>query len=156
MKERRFCLSKRSRDLDPTDTGSLLVFLQIQQQLTETLLARSAGTALGSLAGDVDQFRNTFPAGAAGRGVLPVGKELFGLGLCLCAELVGLVVVGDVEVVDVFSGFLDGRVLLLFGDLGAAGDFRITLLAPFPGDSSTLERGRSGIREWRRRLCNVG
>lgn len=48
-------------------------------------------------------------------------------------QLVGLVVVRNVKVIDIFLGLLNSRLLLFFGDLRAACNVRISSFAPFPG-----------------------
>lgn len=51
--------------------------------------------------------------------------------MSLAAELVGLVVVGNVEIVDVFTSLLDRRFLLLVRDLCTAGNVCVSSLTPF-------------------------
>lgn len=121
----------KANHLDSARAGSLLVFSEVEQQFAETLLSGAAGTARGALAGYINQLSNALPAGTTGGGVLPVGKELFGLSAGVGAVLIGLVVVGNVEVINVLLCLLDCAVLLFGGDFCTAGDLSITLLAPF-------------------------
>lgn len=123
-----------------------MILLQIHQHLAESLLARAARAAAGALARDVNQLGDALPAGAAGGGIFPVGEELLGIGAGLRAQLVGLVVVGDVEIVDVLVGLLDRRFLLLLGELGAAGDVGVASRAPFPDTISSPSGAGSGCR----------
>ena len=125
-----FPLASLLRNLDSTDTRCVLVLSQIKQHFAETLLARSASTTSGALAGDINQFGNTLPAGTTCRSILSVGKELLSICTCLAAKLVGLVVVGNVEVVNVLAGLLDCRFLLLVRNLCAVGNVCVSSLAP--------------------------
>jgi hypothetical protein len=127
----------KANHLYSAGAGSLLVFSEVDQQFTETLLAGAAGTARGALARYINQLSNALPASATRRCILPVREELFGLGAGVGAVLIGLVVVGNVEVVNILLCLLDGTGLLLGGDLCTAGDLRITLLAPFTEDGKT-------------------
>lgn len=127
----------KANHLDSAGARSLLVFSEVDQQFTETLLSGAAGTARGALARYINQLSNALPAGASGGGVLPVGEELFGLGAGVGAVLIGLIVVGNVEVVNILLCLFDSTVLLLGGDLGTAGNLRITLFAPFAENSKT-------------------
>ena len=121
----------KANHLDSAGAGGLLVFSEVDQQFTEALLSGAAGTARGALARYINQLSNALPAGASGGGVLPVGEELFGLGAGVGAVLIGLIVVGNVEVVNILLCLLDSTILLLGGDLCTAGDLSITLFAPF-------------------------
>ena len=117
-----------------------MVFLKIEQQLPETFFARSAGAAPRTLAGDVNQLCDTLPARTARRSILAVSKELLSLSAGLETELVGFVVVGDVEVVDVLAGFLDGAFLLFVRNFTASGNICITLFTPLPTERTRLVR----------------
>lgn len=86
-------LSYHAVYLDSAGAGGFLIFPQVKQQFTETLLARTTGTANRALARDINQLGNAFPASATGGGVLAVGQELFSLGAGLSAVLVSLIVV---------------------------------------------------------------
>jgi hypothetical protein len=79
--------------LDTGRSRGLLVLPQVDQQLTEALLSRAAGTACGALARNIDQLGNALPASATSRGIFPVRKELLSFGASLRAVLVCLVVV---------------------------------------------------------------
>lgn len=132
--------------LNPTDSRRILILLQIHQHLAESLLARAARAAAAALARDVNQLGDALPAGAAGGGIFPVGEELLGVGAGLRAQLVGLVVVRDVEIVDVLVGLLDRRFLLLLGELDTAGDVGVASRAPFPGAISSPSGAGRGCR----------
>ena len=119
-----------TKNLNSTDTRRTLVLSQIKQQFTEPLLTRAASTTPSAFAGNIDQLGNTLPAGAACGGVLTVGEELFGVSVGLGAELVGLIVVRNIEIVDVFTSLLDVRFLLLVRDLGTAGNVCVSSLTP--------------------------
>ena len=122
----------KQNNLDSASTGSFLVFAQVNQQLTETFLARSTGTASGTFARHIDQLGNTLPAGAAGGGVFTIGQELFSLGTGLGTVFVCLIVIGNIEVVNVLASLLDGRFLLLIRNLCATGNLGVSFFAPFP------------------------
>jgi hypothetical protein len=124
-------ISKKRDILNSSGTGSTLIFPEADQQFTESLLARTTATTRGALARHIHQLGDALPAGTTGRGILAVGHELLGLGAGLRSGLVGLVVVGNVEVVDVLVGLLGGRFFLLVRDLCAAGNFGVALLTPF-------------------------
>jgi hypothetical protein len=126
-----FVINSPASNLNSTNTRCTLVLSQVKQQFTETLLARTTSTTPGAFAGNINQLRNTVPAGASRGRILPVGEELLSIGVSLAAELVGLVVVGNVEVVDIFAGLLDRRFLLLVRDLCTAGNVCVSSLTPF-------------------------
>lgn len=119
-----------TKNLNSTDARRTLVLSQIKQQFTESLLARAASTTPSALAGNIDQLGNALPAGAACGGVLTVGEKLFGISVGLGTELVGLVVIRNVEIIDVFTGLLNVRFLLLVRDLGTAGNVCVSSLTP--------------------------
>lgn len=121
----------KANHLDTAGAWSFLVLPEIDQQLAETLLSGATGAARGALARNINQLSNALPAGTSGGGILSVGKELLSFGTGVRTVLIGLVVIGNVEVVNVFLRLLDGGVLLLSRDLCTAGDLSITLLAPF-------------------------
>lgn len=129
------------RNLDSADTRCVLVLPQIKQHFAETLFARSASTTPGALAGDINQLGNTLPAGTTCGGILPVGKELLSIGARLTAKLVGLVVVGNVEVVNVLAGLLDCCFLLLVRNLCTAGNVCVSSLAPLSIAVKTVRLG---------------
>ena len=118
-------------NLDTRHPWSILVFLKIQQHLSEALLARPTRTALQPLPTDINQFRNALPARASHSSVFTVGKEL----LCLLAgalpRLVRALVVRFVVVVYVLLGLLDGLSFAFFRGFGAAGEFGVAFRAPF-------------------------
>lgn len=55
---------------------------------------------------------------------------MFGISVGLGTELVGLVVIRNVEIIDVFTGLLNVRFLLLVRDLGTAGNVCVSSLTP--------------------------
>lgn len=113
------------------DTRCVLVLPQVKQNFTETFLARSTSTTPRTFAGNINQLRNTLPAGASRGGILPVGKELLSVGAGLGAKLVSLVVVRNVEVVNVFAGLLNRRFFLFVRDFCAADNVCVSSLTPF-------------------------
>lgn len=118
--------------LNTTDTWSILVLPEIDQQLTEALLARSARSAPRTFAGNIDQLRNAFPASTTGGCVLAVSKELLRICPGLTTEFVGLVVIRDVEVIDIFARLLDCGFFFLVRNLSTSGYLCVSLCAPFP------------------------
>lgn len=119
---------------------SVGIFSQIKQELTEALLSRTAGTTFDALAGHIDQFRDSLPAGTTGRSVFSVGKEFFGLGAGLGAGLVRAIAVRHIKVVNILLGFLNRGGLLLRGRLGSSGEISVSARSPVP-------RGRDALAE---------
>lgn len=124
--------------LDTAGARGLLILPEAEQKLTETFLARAAGTASGALARNVDQLGDALPRGATSGGILTAGQELFGLGTGLGLLLVDLVVVGTVKLVEIPLRLRDGGGLLLCRNLGTTGDIGVSLLAP---QTKPIERG---------------
>ena len=106
--------------LHSSRTRSIGVFPQVQQNLAEALLSRTASATLRTLARYIHQLCDTFPASSAGRCVFSVGEEFLGFLAGLGASLIGAVAVGYVKVIDVFLCFLDGGCFLFGGGLGSA------------------------------------
>lgn len=119
-------------NLDSRGTWGICILSQVEKHLAEALLARATGTTFNTFARDINQLCNAFPARAAGRGVLSVGKELLCLGAGLTASLVGAVSVRLVKVIDVFLGFLYRGSLLFCGFLGATRQIGVSAASPFP------------------------
>lgn len=129
------CVSLRSpADLNPRRAGRLLVLPQIDQQLPELRLPRSRRTTARSLSCEIHELRDTIPARAPGRGVLPVLEELLGLAPGLRHRLLFLVVVVVVEVVDGAVRGFDGLGFLVGADLVAVLEGEIAALAPLADD----------------------
>lgn len=105
---------------------SLFILPQPCQHFAETLLSRARGTALSSLASDIDQLRNAVPAGSAGNGILAIGQELLSFLASLGNALLLFGVVILVKVIDVLLRLLDsllalgGELLLSLFDLSIA------------------------------------
>lgn len=124
--------------LDTAGARGLLILPETEQNLTETLLARAAGTAGGALARNVNQLGDALPRGTTSGGILAAGKELFGLGTGLVLLFVDLVVVGTVKLVDILLRLRDGGGLLLCRNLGTTGELGVSLLTP---QTKSIERG---------------
>lgn len=119
-------------------TWRLLILSQAREQLTETLLSGTSRTALGTLAGNVNDLRDALPAGATRRGVLAVLEELFGVLASLVNGLLLLVVVVLIEFVNVLLRLLDRLGALLCKLLGPLGVLLIPLLPPLLNDLGFL------------------
>ena len=59
----------------------------------------------------------------------------------LSAKLIDLVVVGNVEIIDIFTGLLDGGFLLFARYFRATGEFGVSLFAPFSAKTRILALG---------------
>lgn len=124
--------------LDTAGARGLLILPETEQNLTETLLARAAGTASGALTRNVDQLGDALPRGTTSGGILTAGQELVGLGTGLGLLLVDLVVVGTVKLVDILLRLRDGGGLLLCRNIGTTGELGVSLLTP---QTKSIERG---------------
>ena len=113
-------------------TRSLLILLQSGQELSESLFASPRGPAFGTLATEIHQLRNAFPARASGTSVFPVSKELVCLLTGLVNRLFLFVVVVVVEVVDGGLCSFYSLLLLLVCLFCPVGECKITTLTPFP------------------------
>lgn len=123
--------------LDTASARRLLILPETEQNLTEALLARAAGTASGALTRNVDQLGDALPRGTTRGSIFTAGQELFGLGTGLGLLLVDLVVIGTVKLVDILLRLRDCGGLLLCGNLGTTGEFGIPLLTP---QAKSMER----------------
>ena len=96
-------------------TRRLLILLQAHQQLPKLRLLTTTRTPTGPLPTQIHQLRNTLPARATSRRILPTLQELLGLAAGGGNALLLLGVVVLVEVVDVLLGCLDCLCLALGG-----------------------------------------
>ncbi len=137
------CSHSRSRSpclasyhLDTPRPRRILVILQIQQDLPHLLLGAPLPTASLPLPTQIRQFRNSLPARPARGGILAILDEIGGLACGLGLLLVGLAVVGVVEVVDVAARLGNCFGFFCGGGGVAAGEVGVTLFAPFSGRRS--------------------
>lgn len=78
----------------------------------------------------ITELGNSFPGRAAGRGIFPLGQELFCFFVDLFPGPVDFAIVGFVEGVNVLAGGSDGVLFFLLGDLVTFGEVSVAFGAP--------------------------
>lgn len=113
-----------------SSTGCLFILLQTHQQLSELLLSSAISTASRALSAQINQFRNTLPAGSASRCVFPAGQKLLSFTTGLRNGLFFLGIIVLVEIINVLLGCLDGFLFLFLRALFAGLELKVSSFAP--------------------------